>query len=272
MGTISAQVLFNYMRDGKLPKTRYETNIVSYNVIPLELPPTDLDENLIGNLKYIGFTCFGIVVVSAIVCIAWTFHLRKSIVVKAAQPFFLIMVALGVLVMSSSMVPLSFDDGGDITSLSDFEKVAICQSIPWLGFTGFTCTFSALLGKTWRVNKLFHSRTEHARITVTERDVLGRFALLLSCNIIVLICWTAIDPLTYVRVESTGTDYWNRVKSSYGACRSDTAVAYLVPLSLLNFTVVAVACWQAHRARDVKVSNCNSLRVCTSHFVAHHSY
>jgi len=253
MGSTAAQVLYNYMRDGELKDFYYETNIVSYNLIPLELPPADLDENLIGNFKYLGFSCFGVVVLSAVACICWTFYLRKSMVVKAAQPFFLVMVASGVLVMSSTLVPLSFEDDGDTEHMmSAFHSVAICQSIPWLGFTGFTITFSALFAKTWRVNKLFRANMEHARIQVSEKDVLGPFVLLMTCNIIVLVCWTIIDPLTYVREESVGTDYWNRVISSYGACRSDNAVAYLVPLAVLNFAVVAVACYQAHQARDVQ--------------------
>lgn len=254
MGYVSAQLLYDLYQDGRLPEERYETNVVSYNLIPLRLPALHSDENLLGNLKYFGFTCFGIITLSACAAMAWTFKLRKAMVVKAAQPFFLIMVAMGVLIMGSMLVPLSFDDGGDPESMSDVRRVAICQSLPWLGFVGFSVTFSALLAKTWRVNRLFHARTDHARIIVTERDVLGPFAALLTCNVVILTCWTVIDPLKYVRTENVGTDFWNRVVSSYGACRSEdgTAVAYLVPLAVLNFIVVAFACIQAHQARDVK--------------------
>ena len=254
MGSVSAQLLYDLLQHGSLPMERYETNVVSYNLIPLRLPTLNSDENLLGNLIYFGYTCFGIITLSAGAAIAWTLKLRKAMVVKAAQPFFLIMVAIGVIIMASTLIPLSFDDGGDPESMSDSKSVAICQSLPWLGFVGFSVTFSALLAKTWRVNRLFHARTDHTRIIVTERDVLGPFAALLTCNVIILTCWTVIDPLKYVRTENIGTDFWNRVISSYGACRSEdgTAVAYLVPLAVLNFIVVAFACVQAHQARDVK--------------------
>ena len=254
MGAEAAQLLYDLYHDGSLPTERYETNVVSYNLIPLMLPELNYDANLLGNLKYFGFTCFGIIAFSACAATGWTILRRGTMVVRAAQPFFLIMVAVGVLIMASVLIPLSFDDGGKPLSMSDFRRVAICQSQPWLGFVGFSVTFSALLAKTWRVNRIFHATADHTRITVTERDVLGPFAALLTCNVVILTCWTVIDPLRYVRQENIGIDFWNRVVSSYGVCRSKdgTAVAYLVPLAVLNFIVVAFACIQAHQTRNVK--------------------
>jgi gamma-aminobutyric acid type B receptor len=127
--------------------------VVSYNLIPLELPPLDVDENLLGNLKYVGYTFFGIVAFTVLLSVYWTVYHRKSIVVRAAQPFFLVMVAVGVQLMSSALVPLSFDDGGDPENNTEAFNVGVCMSIPWLAFTGFTITFSALFSKTWRVNR-----------------------------------------------------------------------------------------------------------------------
>ena len=252
-GSVSVDVLTEYIQTGSVPKDFYATNIVAYNLIPLELPPADVDENLIGNLKYMGFICFGVVALTALACMGWTYYYSSNAVVRAAQPFFLAMVAIGVLIMSSSLVPLSFDDGGgEPPTVSETHAVAICMSVPWLGFIGFTVTFSALLAKTWRVNRLFNNKVEHARIQISEKDVLGPFAILLIGNIVVLICWTVLDPLTYIREENTGTDYWNRVISSDGVCRSENSVAYLVPLAVLNFSVVVFASWQAHRARELE--------------------
>jgi gamma-aminobutyric acid type B receptor len=173
-------------------------------------------------------------------------------VVRAAQPFFLVMVAGGVLIMSSSLVPLSFDDGGELEPMSTTRSVGICMSVPWVAFTGFTVTFSALFSKTWRVNRLFHSNVRYARMQVSEKDVLAPFVVLLTGNIIALTCWTVLDPLTYVRQEHDGTDYWNRVISTYGACRCNNVFAYLVPLALINLSVVATACWQAWQARNIQ--------------------
>jgi len=250
-GLRSLEALVDLNQGKTLTSDFSPTNIVAFNLIPLELPPVHVDQNLLGSLKVIGFTCFALVLLSAVSCMAWTLYFRKSAVVRAAQPFFLVMVAAGILIMSSTLVPLSFDDHGDPASMSTTRAVGICMSVPWLAFVGFTVTFSALFSKTWRVNRLFHAKVGHARIKVSVRDALAPFALLLSANIMVLICWTVLDPLTYVRQEDEGTDAWNRVISTYGGCRSVNVVPYLVPLTVINVSVVATACWQAFQARDI---------------------
>lgn len=175
--------------------------MVSYNLIPVELPPVNLDENLLGNLKYVGLTFFGFIAAATAASIGWTVYYRQSVVVLAAQPFFLIMIAAGVLIMASALIPLSFDDGGENGDVEDNWAKGICMSIPWLSSTGFTVTFSALFSKTWRVNRIFQTGRNLVKIKVTVQEVLLPFVILFALNIIVLICWTIVDPLTYIRLE-----------------------------------------------------------------------
>jgi gamma-aminobutyric acid type B receptor len=261
-GVMSAKVLHDTatkLRRGEislpLNKRFYETQTLAHSVIPTDLDtthPPKLDQNLLGNLVYVGFILFGIVALSALCCAIWTYINRSAIVVRAAQPFFLLILLSGIVIFSSAIIPLSFDDGGDPDSLSNTAAVAICMSQPWLAFLGFTVIFSALFSKTWRVNKLFHTERHHTRIKVTHTDVLGPFAVIFTCNVVVLTCWTVIDPLTYTRLVGEGTDLWNREIESYGACRSDKALAFLIPLSIINFMVLGIACWQAFEARFIQ--------------------
>lgn len=251
-GSVSVDVHYELKRRGKLAKSFYATNLISYTLIPLVLPPYELDQNLLGNLVYMGYTALVLIVLTAFASIIWTIRYHKELVVRAAQPFFLIMVASGVIVLGSALIPLSFDDDGAIYTLTEEERVAMCMSIPWLSFTGFTIVFAALFSKTWRVNRLFNQKTGLVRMEVKVFDVLAPFAVLLTCNIIVLLCWTIIDPLTYTRVDDAGMDYWGRIVSTYGACRSENVKAYLIPLAIINLAVITIAVWQAFRARDIK--------------------
>ena len=163
IGSDAAKLLYDIVAKDKMPeKEIYHTNLVAYNLIPKDLPPLQLDENLIGKSKYVGYTCFGIIALSSLACVAWTLYNSDRVVVRAAQPFFLLMVAAGVLVISGSLIPLSMDDGGEPDAMSNAEAVGICMSIPWLSFTGFTVAFSALFSKTWRVNRLFRA-SEHIK-------------------------------------------------------------------------------------------------------------
>eukprot|EP00977_Amphora_coffeiformis_P026195 scaffold24543_cov195-Amphora_coffeaeformis.AAC.18 len=251
-GTSSAQAIYNLVTLKTLEGKEFiPTNVVAYSLIPIDLPPVKEDKNTLGKLSVTGYTCFSIVFITASLCAIWTHKNRASAVVNIAQPFFLLMVAGGVALLACAIVPLSMDDEGK-EEMSPTKRVGICMSIPWFASTGFVVTFSALFSKTWRVNKLMRAQRDCTRIVVKEREVLGPFSVLLLLNVVVLLVWTLVDPLTFVRRDEQRTDYWNRVVSSYGSCRSDHgAEPFLIPLGVINLSLVAVACWQAFEARGI---------------------
>ena len=214
-----------------------KTRMINYNLVPDNLPPHEIDQHLLENLKYVGFVCFAIIGSLSMYFIGWTFFNRNSKVIKASQPFFLVMIAFGVLTLAGALIPLSFDNN-DSSDISESKAVGICMSVPWLAFHGFGITFSAMFAKTWRVNKFFKSSQTCGRIEVSEKDVLGPAAVVFLLNSIVLICWTVIDPLTYAREFELGTDLYNRDLASKGFCRSDNAAAYLIPLGLSKYFCV----------------------------------
>jgi ABC-type sugar transport system substrate-binding protein len=188
IGELAAQVLYEKAMTGQLVRDFYPTNLVSYNLIPVELPPITVDQNLLGSITILGYVCFAVIAAASLACAAWTRWNKTGVVVKAAQPIFLHMVAGGTILLSSSIVPLSMDisdERFDATPMS--YRVGICMSIPWLAFTGLTIVFAALFTKTWRVTRLFKSNSSpFAREQIAVRDVLAPFAALLTCNILVL--------------------------------------------------------------------------------------
>lgn len=237
-GSTSLQILYDVVVGKKQVESTVQTNLVTYNLIPLELPDLEVNQNLLSDLKYIGWICFGLIALSVIACILWTYLNREGIVVRASQPVFLVMTAVGVLIMGSTLIPLSFDDNGNPYAMTEFKRIGICMSIPWLSFTGFTVIFSALFSKTWRINTLVNQSTHFVRATVETRDVIGPFLALISCNWIVLLSWTFLDPLKYYREYLPGTDIWNREFASTGSCQSENQVAYLVLLGLRKYKII----------------------------------
>ena len=262
-GRRSVEVLVDIhtkLRSGELTPTTipiefYDTALISNNVVPIDLDklhPPQLERNLLQGLKYIGYVALGIVLMTSLVCIIWTFKYRNNMVVKASQPIFLLLLVYGIIILSSTIIPLSYDAIESNDEIDDVWAVAVCMSQPWLAFTGFTVIFAALFSKAWRVNKLFNMKQSHQRITVRWKDVIGPFAIVFSSNVIILACWTIIDPLKYIRLVGDGTDLWNRDIESYGVCRSNSALAFLLPLGALNFAVLGIACWQAFEGRNIE--------------------
>jgi ABC-type sugar transport system substrate-binding protein len=192
IGQVALQVLLEKATSGSLESDFYPTNLVSYNVIPIELPPLTVDQNLLGGVKVLGYACFALVAVASAACAGWTFACRRAVVVQAAQPAFLHMVAGGTVIMASALIPLGMDIGDELYDQAPLPyRVGICMSVPWLAFTGFTVVFAALFSKTWRVARLFlksgdGASSPFARNAVAVRDVLAPSVVLMTCNFVVL--------------------------------------------------------------------------------------
>ena len=218
-GSESAKALFRYLKEGSIPEFTM-TNLVSYNLIPIELPPIDKEMHLLGNLVYLGYLGFGINVCLVIGFSVWMIWNWEHVVVRSAQAIFLSMSLLGALILGSAIIPLSFDDDGIPDSMGTSYRIGICMSIPWLCCTGYTLIFTALFSKTWRLYRLLRSDTDWTFIEVSRWDMFIPFVMLSLYNVTVLVLWTSLDPLEYVREDNVGTDVWNRVLSSQGICRA----------------------------------------------------
>jgi len=157
--------------------------------------------------------------------------------------------------MGSSIVPMGFDDESctDANDEKCYNALSVaCMSVPWLFYLGMTTVYSALFSKLWRINIIIAKAKKFAKVKIMPKDVLVPYALLITSNAIVLICWTVIDPLRYIRVDGNGTDEWNRVNSSRGRCDSEgSSTPYTYTLGSILIITLVLANVQAFRARKV---------------------
>merc|ERR1711983_373795 len=75
-------------------------------------------------------------------------------------------------------------------------------------------------------------------------------------NVIILICWTVISPLEYVRYPLPGTDDWGRVISTFGVCTEKaegniTELACLIALICINGISLVTANVYAYLSRHI---------------------
>jgi gamma-aminobutyric acid type B receptor len=140
----------------------------------------------------------------------------NSDVVKSSQPFFLIQLCLGTLIMASSIIPMSLQE-----PISERSLDMACMCSPWLLFNGYAIAFSALLSKSWRINTLIKYGKQFRRIKVSVTDAMFPLAVLIVCNISLLIVWTVMSPVTWERIEVANYDEFGRSVESYGRCEGD---------------------------------------------------
>ncbi|CAB9504295.1 acid type B receptor subunit 2 [Seminavis robusta] len=263
MGVLSIETLLKFSEDPNYETDEFiGTNVLEHLLIPLILPEHVVDHNLVGQLRYVGYTLFAIVAILALGFSTWTWVHRNVRVVMVSQPKFLVMVALGVLIMISAVLPMGFDDyyetnneSKEYTNGSDESRsrrgVAMCMTPVWLLTLGFSLIFSSLVSKIYRVHKLFQRATRFSHLPTREWDSLIPLIALLVANCTILISWTVMDPLRYVRVEHDGTDGWDQPVSTYGMCQCNNTVAFLVSLCIVNGLVLVFANWVAYKARSI---------------------
>jgi len=118
---------------------------------PLSLPEIELNQNEIPvGLFATGMALSCVIMLSAIGFAIWTWLNRKSRVVRASQPGFLIAICIGVFLMASAIIFLSTDTPPFSFEFSNFS----CMASYWVFCMGFGLAYSALFAKTWRINKV----------------------------------------------------------------------------------------------------------------------
>lgn len=95
-------------------------------------------------VRAIGFALFSIAVASGIASIFWIIIYRKHQVLRAAQPSFLLIVCTGAMIMSYTILSISFEENNGLT---EDQLSKLCVSGPWALILGHILIYSALFAK-----------------------------------------------------------------------------------------------------------------------------
>jgi multiple sugar transport system substrate-binding protein len=185
-----------------------------------------------------------------VVCVSlmiWTFRHRNNRVMRAFQPFLLFQSTVGLLLMSSSIIPLGFDD-----SWYDVDVLNItCMLSPWLYVVGFTIFFSAVYAKIRECIKIYRDPQSYSILLVDPKSCLRLCMRLLTLNGILLGLWTGLDPLRWERQEvEGGIVLEDGTVETYGTCTGGSAaLVFAVLLYVLNMLIALIATLQAFKCR-----------------------
>ena len=254
MGKRSIQSLYDIITSNRPPaQPIIITNILTHIRIPLlGSPPETVNDSFHYKLYLIGYTVFGIIATAAIMFAYSTWWYRHRMAIKTSQPSFLYILLCGVICMTASLIPLS-SDNGEIQA-----RIWYCMSIPWLCVGGISITYSALLFRIMRVNRMLpvtdrpHRQPTHTgqRNRQTYLASFGHYFVLPVVNVSILVAWTIFDPLTFERQGTADTDGWISAGLAFEACRSRNVERILVPLALLNAGGILLANWQINSTRN----------------------
>lgn len=198
------------------------------------------EQNLItDSVRAIGLTLMAFAWLLALIALVLVQVLGKEPVITRAQPFFLKLLCVGSLLMSTAIFTLSWDEGAGWT---DHQLDIACTLTPWFFFVGQILTFCSLFTKLWRVDEVLQFR----RRAVTISNVMKPTAALLFLTLAVLVIWTVLDPWHWVREVISEIP-----AETYGECRSEHFWAFLGPLVGLTFVAETVTLYYAWKTADV---------------------
>jgi hypothetical protein len=219
---------------------------------PLGQPLLNEDLNLVSDrVRSICWVLSGSVILFSVYCIVRTIRRRKTPIVRASQPIFLVMLCTGTFLMSCSIIPTTLQE-----PVSQRVLDVACMLDMYLFSIGFSTTFAALFSKTWRINMVHANARKFRRVTIRPKDVLLPFVILTVLNLVILITWTIVAPLRWERII-VEEDMFGQPIESRGTCltavnnRESTEMTFLILLTAVNITALFLSNYQSYRARKL---------------------
>lgn len=204
--------------------------------LPDHPPFESYDYNLIPRGLQVFCLCMAaFVALLSFVFMAWTYWHRKKFIVAAAQPIFLVQLAVGTIIMATAIIPLSMQ-GKESTPALDRS----CMAVPWLFFIGLVVAISAILCKTWRLEQIVDGANHMRHTRVEAKAVIAPFLLLLVWNVSMLIGWTLIAPQKYKRIPVDNYDSYGRSVESFGSCQPVNNWAWFFRCSIMASLLLAI--------------------------------
>ncbi|XP_058479206.1 probable G-protein coupled receptor 156 [Solea solea] len=134
--------------------------------------------------------CGGILL--AFCFLLFTLRFKNNRIVKMSSPNLNVLTLLGSFLTYSSGFLFAVDErlhsqGGTST--------AVLQARMWTLCVGSTLVFGPILGKTWRLYRVFTQRLPDKRVIIRDIQLMGMVALLILVDLLVLTIWNLTDPI-----------------------------------------------------------------------------
>ncbi|XP_021118720.1 probable G-protein coupled receptor 156 isoform X3 [Heterocephalus glaber] len=147
----------------------------------------------------------------ALLCIVWTFlscglllmlfflaftiHCRKNRIVKMSSPNLNIVTLLGSCLTYSSAYLFGIQEdlvGSSMETLIQIRLSMLC--------IGTSLVFGPILGKSWRLYKVFTQRVPNKRVIIKDLQLLGLVAALVMADVVLLVTWVLTDPVQCLQI------------------------------------------------------------------------
>ncbi|XP_004675240.1 PREDICTED: probable G-protein coupled receptor 156 [Condylura cristata] len=124
--------------------------------------------------------------------LAFTIRCRKNRIVKMSSPNLNIVTLLGSCLTYTSAYLFGIQDQDALVGNSMEALIQIRLSLLCIGTS---LVFGPILGKSWRLYKVFTQRVPDKRVIIKDLQLLGLVATLVIADVILLVTWVLTDPI-----------------------------------------------------------------------------
>ncbi|KAM6223263.1 putative G-protein coupled receptor 156 isoform 2-T2 [Rhynchocyon petersi] len=129
--------------------------------------------------------------------LAFTIRCRKNRIVKMSSPNLNIVTLLGSCLTYCSAYLFGIQDhdvlvGNSVETIIQVRLSMLC--------IGTSLVFGPILGKSWRLYKVFTQRVPDKRVIIKDLQLLGLVAALVVADVILLVTWVLTDPIQCLQI------------------------------------------------------------------------
>ncbi|XP_038124482.1 probable G-protein coupled receptor 156 [Cyprinodon tularosa] len=149
-------------------------------------------------IRAIVWTMLSSGILLALCFLSFTLRFKNNRIVKMSSPNLNVMTLFGSILTYISgflfAVQEPFPTQAEV-------PVTMLQARMWTLCVGGTLVFGPILGKTWRLYRVFTQRVPDKRVIIRDIQLIGMVFLLILLDILVLTTWTLTDPVRCLQFD-----------------------------------------------------------------------
>ncbi|XP_056096891.1 probable G-protein coupled receptor 156 [Rhinichthys klamathensis goyatoka] len=218
-------------------------------------------QSLSPALRAVVWTLLSCGILLALFFLIFTLRFKNNRIVKMSSPNLNVLTLCGSLLTYSSGFLFAVEERDP---LSGAGSRAVLQAQMWTLCIGSSLVFGPILGKTWRLYRVFTQRVPDKRVIIRDIQLMGLVALLVLVDVVVLSTWGLTDPIKCSRSVSA-TVKVIELDASYSltqldSCSSLYSDLWVILLSVLKGSLLLYGTYLAGLTSNVSLPPVNQSR------------
>ncbi|XP_050974372.1 probable G-protein coupled receptor 156 [Labeo rohita] len=209
-------------------------------------------------LRAVVWTLLSCGILLALFFLIFTLRFKNNRIVKMSSPNLNVLTLCGSVLTYGSGFLFAMEERA---LLSGAGSRAVLQARIWTLCIGSSLVFGPILGKTWRLYRVFTQRVPDKRVIIRDIQLMGLVALLVLVDVVVLAAWGLTDPIKCSRSVSAMVKVVER-DASYSlsqldSCSSLYSDLWVILLSVLKGSLLLYGTYLAGLTSNVSLPPVN---------------